>query len=65
MKNYQEDKTPTLFLISPPKCVGGYRIGNSNSNHIQFNLVYKPKWLHRQCMRILLGWYWFDEQKNK
>jgi hypothetical protein len=62
IKEYIEETEPATFLVSPPKYVGGYRIGKHKSNYIQFNLAYKPKWLHRQCMRIFLGWYWFDEQ---
>jgi hypothetical protein len=54
----------SIFLVSPPKQVGGYRLGNKKSDYIQFNLNYKPKWLHRQCMRICLGWYWFDDLNN-
>ena len=58
IEEYIEDTEPA---ISPPKPVGGYRIGNNKLNYIQFNLNYKPKWLHRQFIRIFLGWYWFDE----
>jgi hypothetical protein len=50
-------------LIKPPVYVGGYRFGNDESNYIQMNLTYKPKWLHRQCCRIFFGLYWFDENK--
>ena len=62
MENYIEEyiieeQEPAMFLISPPNHVGGYRIGNDKKNYIQFNLIKKPKWLHRQCMRIFLGWY--------
>lgn len=64
IENYAvEDTEPAMFFVSPPKHVGGYRIGNHKSNYIQFNLVNKPNWLHRQFMRICLGWYWFDEIK--
>ena len=47
-------------LLSSPNYVGGYRIGKQTTGYFQFNLTHKPKWLHRQFMRILLGWYWFD-----
>ena len=52
----------TFRKISYPKQVGGYRIGKVSSQSIQFNLTHKPNWLHRQCMRIFLGWYWFDNK---
>ena len=52
----------TFRKISDPKQVGGYRIGKVSSQSIQFNLTHKPNWLHRQCMRIFLGWYWFDNK---
>ena len=45
---------------TPPKVVGGYRIGNELTGSIQFNLTYKPNRIHRFFMRICLGWYWFD-----
>lgn len=57
-------KDKSLFVVSPPKYVGGYRLGNYKSNYIQFNLSNKPKWLHRQFMRLFLGWYWFDDLNN-
>lgn len=31
--------------------------------HSSVNFIKYWGWLHRQCMRIFLGWYWFDEQK--
>lgn len=52
----------TLFTVTPPKYVGGYRLGDS-PGYIQFNLTYKPNWLHRKCMKIFLGWQWIDEVK--
>lgn len=61
IEDYIEDSEPAMFVVSPPIYVGGYRIGNHKSNYIQFNLKDKPKWLHRQFMRIFLGWYWFDK----
>ena len=50
----------TFSIVSPPTAVGGYRFGKRVENYIQFNLMYKPKWLHRQCMRIFFGMYWHD-----
>ena len=52
----------SMFIVTPPKYVGGYRLGNQPTHYVQFNLSHKPNWLHRQCMRIFLGWYWFDEK---
>ena len=47
----------------PPKIKGAYVLGSRNmTNTIAFHLVFKPKWLHRQMMRIFLGWYWVDEK---
>lgn len=51
------------FLAKPQGHVGGYRLGNITNYYTQFNLTYKPNWLHRQCMRIFLGWYWVDNAK--
>jgi hypothetical protein len=45
---------------TPPKSVGGYRLGKELIGSIQFNLTYKPKRIHRFFMKICLGWYWFD-----
>jgi hypothetical protein len=73
MENYMEkyeleeieETKPSMFLVSPANYVGGYRLGNHKKHYVQFNLNKKPKWLHRQCMRIFLGWYWFDEPNNE
>ena len=46
------------------KVKGAYVLGSRNkTNTIAFHLAFKPKWLHRQMMRIFLGWYWVDEIK--
>ena len=50
----------TKKVIIRPGYVGGYRLGNLTHNYIQFDMTYKPKWLHRQMMRIFFGWYWVD-----
>jgi hypothetical protein len=50
----------TETKIITPQIVGSYRLGNQNNDYIQFNLSYKPKWLHRQMMKTCFGWYWFD-----
>jgi len=55
-----ENKLNTL--VSQPNHVGGYRVGKLTTGYLQFNLTYKPNWFHRQCMRIFLGWYWFDNK---
>jgi hypothetical protein len=63
MKNKFKDNTPTSYTLIPePDPVGGYRIGKIPTGYIQFNLTHKPKWIHRQFMRILLGWYWYDNK---
>jgi len=54
--------TEFIVEITPPKYVGGYRLGNKENNSLKINLTYKPNWLHRQCMRIFLGWYWEDKK---
>jgi hypothetical protein len=46
--------------ITPPKVVGGYRLGKKLKGTVQFNICHKPKWIHRQFMRIFFGLYWFD-----
>lgn len=49
--------------ITTPKVKGAYVLGSRNkTNTIAFHLTFKPKWLHRQMMRIFLGWYWVDEK---
>ena len=50
----------TFKSITPPKYVGGYRMGKHTSDYIQFNMYHKPIWFHRQMMRIFFGWYWID-----
>jgi hypothetical protein len=47
---------------TPPTYVGGYRIGKELIGSIQFNLTYKPNFIHRFFMKICLGWYWFDQK---
>ena len=54
---------PSMFkFYTPPKVVGGYRLGKDLTGSIQFNLTYKPNPIHRFFMRICLGWYWFDNK---
>jgi hypothetical protein len=54
---------PSMFKVyTPPKTVGGYRLGNELTGSIQFNLTYKPNFIHRFFMKICLGWYWFDQK---
>jgi len=52
----------TFYFYEPPKSVGGYRIGKELNGSIQFNLTYKPNFIHRFFMKICLGWYWFDNK---
>ncbi len=58
-----ENHPVQALVVSPPNYVGGYRLGKEFEYSIQFNLTYKPNWLHRFFMRTCLGWYWFDENK--
>jgi len=53
-------KEKFITAETPPPLVGGYRFGNASTYYTQINLTYKPKWLHRQFMRIFFGLYWFD-----
>ena len=58
-----EQQEPTFEFIKPPKVKGGYVFGSRNkTNTIAFHLPFKPKWFHRQMMRIFFGWYWVDEK---
>ena len=55
-------ETPTITAFqttfNTPNYVGGYRLGNHNTYYTQFNLSYKPNWLHRTMMRLCFGFYW-------
>jgi hypothetical protein len=42
-------------IHTPPKVAGGYRIGKELNGSIQFNLTYKPNFIHRFFMKICLG----------
>ena len=47
----------------PPKVKGWYVLGSTDkSNTLSISLTFKPKWFHRQMMRIFFGWYWVDEK---
>lgn len=47
----------------PPKIKGWYVLGSTDkSNTLSISLTFKPKWIHRQMMRIFFGWYWVDEK---
>lgn len=55
--------TAKCTIKLPPKVKGAYVLGSRNmENTIAFHLAFKPKWFHRQMMRIFLGWYWVDEK---
>jgi len=65
-QNKMENLETTAFKIATsPQPVGGYRFGHAPTYCTQINLNYKPKWLHRQCMRIFFGMYWFEQFKKK
>jgi hypothetical protein len=58
-----EQQEPTFEFIKPPKIKGWYVLGSTNkSNTLSISLTWKPKWLHRQMMKIFFGWYWVDEK---
>lgn len=49
----------THILIQSPAPVGWYCIGGRKGFCIA--MTRKPIFLHRWCMRALLGWEWFPE----
>jgi hypothetical protein len=50
-----------FLLATPPKPVGGYRMGEeANGGYIIFSIPKKPCWLHRMGVRLVLGWKWVD-----
>ena len=50
-------------MYLPPKIKGWYVLGSTDkSNTLSISLTFKPKWIHRQMMRIFFGWYWVYEQ---
>jgi hypothetical protein len=55
-----EHTTTGEFKIAERPSVGGYRFGNASTYYTQINLNYKPKWIHRQFMKIFFGLYWFN-----
>ena len=58
-----ELQEPTFEFIKPPKIKGSYVLGSTNkSNTLSISLPWKPKWIHRQMMKIFFGWYWVDEK---
>ena len=58
-----ELQEPTFEFIKPPKIKGWYVLGSTDkSNTLSFSFTFKPKWFHRQMMRIFFGWYWVDEK---
>jgi hypothetical protein len=45
-----------------PKSVGSYCMGNGKRFCI--HLETKPNWLHRNCMKLFLGWEWVDSKSK-
>ena len=46
----------TEYKTYQPKVKGWYVLGSTNKlNTLSISLTQKPKWLHRQMMRIFLG----------
>lgn len=56
----QYDNMVKELFFAKKTYVGGYRIGKLDHGYVQFNLLYKPNWFHRQMMKLCLGWYWYD-----
>ena len=52
---FTEQSSKMFLLATPPKPVGGYRMGE-----IIFSLRKKPCWAHRMGVRLVLGWKWVD-----
>jgi hypothetical protein len=48
----------------PKKNKGGYDITGQGgkANSVMFMMTKKPKWFHRTCTRIFLGWVWVDQK---
>ena len=45
-------------FVPTPDYVGCYALGGDVGLKIYFGK--KPKWLHRQMMKLCLGWEWID-----
>ena len=45
--------------------IGYYYIDNDVTNTISLTMYTKPKWLHRQCMRVFFGIKWKGYDKKK
>lgn len=59
-----EKFTIVSSVEKPRDPVGGYDItGNGGgANSIMFMMVRKPKWFHRMCTKLFLGWVWVDKK---
>ena len=57
----------SLININKIVYAGGYNITgeNNTTESIVFNLVKKPNWFHRTCVRFFLGWKWEDKKEQK
>ena len=60
--SYRKLHLSKMFLLdTPPKPVGGYRMGEkANGGYIIFSIPKKPCWAHRMGVRLVLGWKWED-----
>jgi len=58
---FTEPSSKMFLLATPPKPVGGYRMGEeANGGYIIFSIPKKPCWIHRMGVRLVLGWKWVD-----
>lgn len=45
------------YVINQPKPVGRWVLPGSNQyGGVAFDVFYKPNWMHRKMMEILMGW---------
>ena len=53
-----------IIIAKPTQEAGGYDItgGGDKAHSIIFNMTKKPKWFHRFCAKLFLGWVWVDKK---
>ncbi len=65
----EEQAIKLADLVDPSKCItsslpkyaGGYQMGG-NAYNTKFMLLENPCWLHRNMVKLLLGWTWVDNK---
>lgn len=55
------DMKNTLLEIQQSECKGYYSLGKGDST-LRFAFQYKPLFIHRLFMRLLLGFKWEDKK---